>query len=166
MTFFFSLLNGKLLARNDAPALFCDRCLGVSATRFAILPSVKLRIVIADDNPAVLRQYVFLLGNEFDIVATAPDGALALEAIRCFQPDVAVLDIAMPVLCGIELTKILQREPYRPAVVICSVENDQEFIEAAQHAGALGYVFKTHVARDLIAAVELAAKGQSFVSDL
>lgn len=127
---------------------------------------MKLRIVIADDNPAVLRQYAFLLGNEFDIVATAPDGALALEAIRCFQPDVAVLDIGMPVLGGIELTKILQRESHRPAVVICSIEDDQEFIDAAQHAGALGYVFKTHVAKDLIVAVKLAAKGQSIVSRL
>jgi DNA-binding NarL/FixJ family response regulator len=127
---------------------------------------VKLRIVIADDNPAVLRQYVLLLGDEFDIVASAPDGALALEAIRCFRPDVALLDIAMPVLGGIELTKILQRESYRPAVVICSIENDQEFIEAAQRAGALGYVFKTHVAQDLIVAVKLAASGQSFVSRL
>ena len=71
---------------------------------------MKLRIVIADDNPAVLRQLVFLLGNEFEIVATVPDGALALEAIRCFQPDVVVLDIRMPVLGGIELTKILQKE--------------------------------------------------------
>jgi DNA-binding NarL/FixJ family response regulator len=127
---------------------------------------VKLRIVIADDNPAVLRQYLFLMENEFDIVATAPDGALALEAIRCFRPDVAVLDIAMPVLGGIDLTKILQREPYCPAVVICTIENDQEFIEAAQYAGALGYVFKTHVAKDLIVAVKLAANGQSFVSRL
>ncbi len=125
---------------------------------------MKLRIVIADDNPAVLRQLVFLLGNEFEIVATVPDGALALEAIRCFRPDVVVLDIKMPVLGGIELTKILQKEFHPPAVVICSVENDQEFVEAAQHAGALGYVFKAHVAKDLIGAVKLAARGQSFVS--
>ena len=127
---------------------------------------MKLRIVIADDNAAVLRQYVFLLENECEIVATATDGALALEAIRCFRPDVAVLDIAMPVLRGIELTKILRSESYCPAVVICSIENDQEFIDAAQHAGALGYVFKTHVAKDLIVAVKLAANGQSFVSRL
>jgi DNA-binding NarL/FixJ family response regulator len=125
---------------------------------------MKLRIVIADDNPAVLRQLVFLLGNEFEIVATVPDGALALEAIRCFRPDVVVLDIKMPVLGGIELTKILQKESDPPAVVICSVENDQEFVEAAQHAGALGYVFKAHVAKDLIGAVKLAARGQSFAS--
>ena len=125
---------------------------------------VKLRILIADDNPAVLRQFSFLLKNEFDIVATAFDGGSALEAIRRFKPDVVVLDIRMPVLDGIELTRVLQKEPHSPAVVICSVENDQEFVEAALLAGALGYVFKTYVARDLIAAVKSAAKGRSFVS--
>src|SRR5260221_1358111 len=113
---------------------------------------MKLRIVIADDNPAVLRQLVFLLGNEFEIVATVPDGALALEAIRCFRPDVVVLDIKMPVLGGIELTKILQKDPDAPAVVICSVDNDQGFVEAAQHAWPLRYEFKAHVAKVLICA--------------
>jgi len=125
---------------------------------------VKLRILIADDNPAVLRQFVSLLGKEFDIVATAFDGGSALEAIRRFKPDVAVLDLRMPVLDGIELTRALQKEPHCPAVVICSVEDEQEFVEAAILAGALGYVSKTHVAKDLIAAVNFAAEGQSFVS--
>lgn len=125
---------------------------------------MKLKILIADDNPAVLRQFVSLLGKEFDIVATAFDGGSALEAIRHFKPDVAVLDIRMPVLDGIELTRALQQEPHRPAVVICSVENDQEFVESAVLAGALCYVSKTNVAKDLVAAVKFAAEGQSFVS--
>ena len=125
---------------------------------------MKLRILLADDNPAVLRQFVSLLGKEFDIVATAFDGGSALEAIRRFKPDVAVLDIRMPVLDGIELTRALQKEPHIPAVVICSVEDDQEFVEAAVLAGARCYVSKANVSKDLVAAVKFAAEGQSFVS--
>jgi DNA-binding NarL/FixJ family response regulator len=125
---------------------------------------MKPRIVIADDNAAVLRQFVSILRSDFDIVAAAADGGSALEAIHHFHPDVVVLDIRMPVLDGIELTKILKKESNSPAVVICSVEDDQEFIDAAQLAGALGYVFKTHVARDLVTAVKMAARGQSFLS--
>jgi two-component system response regulator DegU len=125
---------------------------------------MKKRIVIADDNLAFLRQIASLLQNEFDVVAALPDGGLALEAIRSLRPDVAVLDLRMPVLDGIQLTKRVKEEFDSPAVVICSVENDQEFVEAAQHVGALGYVFKTRVARDLLEAVRLAAQGRSFVS--
>jgi DNA-binding NarL/FixJ family response regulator len=70
----------------------------------------------------------------------------------------------MPGLNGIEITKELAKDPLSPAVVICSVENDPEIVEAARQAGALGYVFKARVAEDLIAAVKSAADGQSFVS--
>jgi len=125
---------------------------------------MKLRIVIADDNLAFLQQFASLLQNEFDIVAALTDGGLALEAIRSLGPDVAVLDLKMPVLDGIQLTKRLKRDSHRPAIVICSVENDQEFVEAAHHAGALGYVFKAFIMRDLLDAVRLAAHGRSFVS--
>jgi DNA-binding NarL/FixJ family response regulator len=125
---------------------------------------MKPRIVIADDNLQFLRHFASLLQNEFDIVAAVPDGGLALEAIRSLRPDVAVLDLRMPVLDGIGLTKKLQEESHCPAVVICSVADDQEFVEAAQSAGALGYVFKARITRDLLDAVRLAAKGQCFVS--
>jgi DNA-binding NarL/FixJ family response regulator len=125
---------------------------------------MKPRIVIADDNLAFLRQFASLLQNEFDIVAAIADGGLALEAIRSLRPDVAVLDLKMPVLDGIQVTKRLKEESHCPGVVICSIEDGQEFVETAQYAGALGYVFKTRIARDLVAAVRLAAEGRSFVS--
>jgi DNA-binding NarL/FixJ family response regulator len=70
----------------------------------------------------------------------------------------------MPVLNGVELTKELKKVASRPVVVICSVENDQEIVEATRQAGALGYVFKTHMTHDLIKAVKLAAQGKPFIS--
>jgi two-component system nitrate/nitrite response regulator NarL len=125
---------------------------------------MRLRIVVVDDNPAVLSQVVFLLETEFDVVGTAENGLLALESIRRLMPDVVVADLGMPVLNGVELTKELKKVASRPVVVICSVENDQEIVEAARQAGALGYVFKTHMTRDLIKAVKLAAQGKPFIS--
>ena len=125
---------------------------------------MKLRIVVADDNAAFLARLVSVLATEFDVVATATDGRSALEHIRLWRPSVAVLDLEMPGLNGIEVTKELTKDPSRPAVVICSVENDPEIVEAARQAGALGYVFKVRVAEDLIVAVKSAAAGQSFVS--
>jgi DNA-binding NarL/FixJ family response regulator len=124
----------------------------------------KLRVVVADDNAAVLRQLVSLLAGEFDVVATAEDGLLALKHICQRKPDVGVLDLKMPILDGTEVTRQVQESVPRTAIVICSVETDPEIVTAARRAGALGYVFKTHMTRDLIAAVKAAARGQSFVS--
>ena len=125
---------------------------------------MRLRIVVAEDNPAFLRELTAFLGNEFEIVATATDGRAALECIACCHPDVAVMDLEMPVLNGLEATRQLMQVPPNPAVVICSVETDPEIVDAAREAGALGYVFKPRMASDLIPAVKTAARGESFVS--
>jgi DNA-binding NarL/FixJ family response regulator len=125
---------------------------------------MKLKVVVADDNPAVLRQLVSLLETEFDVVCTAENGQGALECARRYHPDIVVLDLEMPVLNGIEATREVRKIGPTPAVVICSVETDPEIVEATQQAGALGYVFKARITRDLIKAVKLAADGESFRS--
>ena len=125
---------------------------------------MKLRIVVADDSPSFLEKLVSILEIEFDVVQTASDGKSSLEIIVNCQPDVVVIDLEMPGLNGIEITRELMKYNPRPAIVICSVEHDVEVVEAALNAGALGYVFKARAARDLIPAVNSVARGQSFVS--
>jgi len=125
---------------------------------------VKPRVVVADDNPDVLLQLVSVLRVEFDVVATAKNGQLAIECVRDYKPDIIVLDLEMPILNGIEVIRELRKAGPTPAVVICSVQSDPEIIEAAQHAGALGYVFKMRATRDLIMAVRSAAVGEPFIS--
>ena len=125
---------------------------------------MKLRIVVADDNADFLNELISVLGTEFDVVATAKDGKSALESILNCRPDVVVLDLEMPLLNGIEVTRELSKHDPKPAVVICSVESDPDFIEAGREAGALGYVFKTRIRKDLVMAVKLVDRGQSFVS--
>ena len=125
---------------------------------------MKLRIVVADDNRKALLALVAALSLEFDVIATATNGRSALEQIRRLQPSVAVLDLNMPELNGIEVTREIVRQCPSCAVVICSVENVPELIEAALAAGALGYVFKRRLNQDLSIAVKHAANGQSFVS--
>ena len=127
---------------------------------------MMLKVVVADDNPAVLRRLVSLLATEFEVVSTAEHGKLALERSRRYQPDIIVLDLEMPLLNGIEVTRELRKLGPTPAVVICSVESGQEVIEAAQQAGALGYVFKMQMDRDLIEAVKSAARGETFISSM
>ena len=117
-----------------------------------------------DDSQPVLRQLIYLLQTEFHIVGSAENGQMALNVIQNTRPDVVVLDLVMPILNGIEVTRELRKMGASPAVVICSVETDPEIIEAALQAGALGYVFKIQMNQDLVKAVKLAAGGESFVS--
>jgi DNA-binding NarL/FixJ family response regulator len=125
---------------------------------------MKLRILVADDNRKALYALVTALSLEFEVIATATNGRSALEEIRRLQPSVAILDLNMPELNGIEVTREIVRQCLSCAVVICSVENAPELIEAALAAGALGYVFKRRLNQDLSIAVKRAVQGESFIS--
>jgi two-component system response regulator DegU len=123
---------------------------------------MKLRIVVADDNPECLRKLKSVLGSNFEIVAAATDGNSALEAIREFKPDVAVLDLQMPGMNGIEVTRESTKDGQNTAFIICSVHQDQQFVQAAVDAGALGYVCKSDMFGNLVAAVEAVASGRTW----
>jgi DNA-binding NarL/FixJ family response regulator len=123
---------------------------------------MRLRVVAADDSPECLQKLGDILRSTFNVVATAVDGTSALKAIREFKPDVAVLDLQMPGLSGIEITRELRKDSPTPAVVICSVHEDPAIVQAAMDAGALGYVFKSECARDLSRAVKTVAAGKIF----
>jgi DNA-binding NarL/FixJ family response regulator len=125
---------------------------------------MKMRILIADDNQQALLALVAALSREFNVIATAANGRSALEQICQLQPSVAVLDLNMPGLNGIEVTREIARQRLSCAVVICSVAKAPELIEAALAAGALGYVFKRRLLQDLSIAVNRAAHGESFIS--
>ena len=126
------------------------------------VPEARLRVLVADDNRAFLQELTSLLAAEFDVVATATNGRSALDLIRRYEPDLVVLDLGMPLLNGIEVTRKLAK--HSPAVVICSVETDPEVVEAARQAGALAYVFKARFKKDLILAVKSALQDKPFVS--
>ena len=124
----------------------------------------KLRLIVADDSPPFLQKLVSLLSVEFDVVATAADGKTALDLIRRYEPDLVVLDLQMPGLNGIEVTRELAKNPSSPPVVICSAETDPEIVEAAREAGAVEYVFKARIETDLILAAKSAVQDSPFVA--
>ena len=128
------------------------------------VPETKPRIIVADDNTKILLTLVSALSMDFDVVATATDGRSALTYIQHLQPCVAVLDLNMPELSGIEVAREIIRLRLACVVVICSVECDPELISAAQLAGALGYVLKRRLNKDLVLAVKHAACGEIFIS--
>ena len=124
----------------------------------------RLRLIVADDSPPFLQKLVSLLAVEFEVVATAADGRTALDFIRRYEPDLVVLDLQMPGLNGIEITRELAKNPSSPPVVICSAESDPEIVEAAREAGAVEYVFKARIETDLSLAAKSAVQDSAFAA--
>ena len=122
-----------------------------------------IRILIADDHVVVRKGLVAMIGDEPDlvVVAEAADGAAAVALAAETQPDVALLDLAMPGLDGIEATRrILAKRPETNVVILTSfAEPDRVF--AALDAGALGYLLKDAEPDEIVAGIRLAAAGDS-----
>jgi DNA-binding NarL/FixJ family response regulator len=124
----------------------------------------RVRLVVADDNPRVIEQLSVMLGRDFDLVGFATTGAEAVDAAVRHVPDALVLDITMPVMSGLRAARLL-RDRGRPfPIVFLTVHEDEEFLRAAQEAGGLGYVLKSHLASDLVPAIKAALDGERFVS--
>lgn len=128
--------------------------------------SMRLRVAVADDQPRLLEALVTTLARDFEVIGTAPDGRTLLQRICEKQPDVVVVDLGLPDMNGLEITRRVVQNGNYTRVVICSVEKDPELVKAAMHAGASGYVWKNRIASELNSAVRLAASGKQFTSVL
>jgi len=122
------------------------------------------RILLADDEPAVIRAVTQLLDGKFEIVATVDNGQSLIEDASRLDPDLIVLDISMPMMNGIEATRHLKKVGSRAKVIFVTVHEDRDFIEAAFSAGALGYVLKPRLATDLLPAIREVLQDHTFVS--
>lgn len=123
-----------------------------------------LRVTVADGNSDFLEQIVSILNGKFEVLSTASNGTSALESICKHRPDVAVLDLKLPGINGLEIVTRAANCVQRLPVVMCSTESDPDFIDAAFEAGILGYVLKSRIATDLVRAIETVARGERFVS--
>ena len=128
--------------------------------------SELVRVLLVDDNQAMLARAASVLTPGCAIVGTARDGRAALDAARALGPDVIVLDISMPGMNGLEVASSLRRSGSPAAVVFLTVHDEEEFVLAAKAAGGIGYVVKSRLRTDLIAAVQEARAGRSFVSPI
>ena len=117
----------------------------------------RMRVLLADDHPAVLTMARRLLEPEFDVVADVSDGASAFESTLDLEPDVVVLDISMPAMDGFEVARRIARSRSAARVVFLSVHDDGGFRREAEACGGRGYVAKACMRTDLAAAVRGAA---------
>ena len=125
-----------------------------------------IRILLADDHTVVRESLATALRNSGDclIVAESGDGISAIEKAHAVQPDVAVIDIAMPNLSGIEAAQRITTALPQTAVVILSMHKDESYVIRSLKAGARAYLLKDSAEADLIEAISAITEGKSFFS--
>jgi two-component system response regulator NreC len=126
----------------------------------------KLRVVLGDDHTIVRQGIRKILEerHEWEVVAEAGDGREAVKKVLEHEPDIAILDIGMPLLNGIEATRQIVKRAPTVRVLILSMHSDEAYITNALQAGAKGYLLKDSADIDLIRGVTDIAAGKSFFS--
>jgi DNA-binding NarL/FixJ family response regulator len=122
------------------------------------------RVLLADDNSAIISFTASLLASCFEVVAAVNDGRSAVDAVRKLHPDVVVLDISMPILDGIAAARVLRKADPDAKIVFLTADGSAELQEVALETGALGYVVKARMGADLVPAISLALVGCRFIS--
>ncbi|GAA0345646.1 response regulator transcription factor [Actinoallomurus spadix] len=125
-----------------------------------------LRVILADDHPAMRAGVAALLAGEpsIAIVGEASDGREAIELVERHAPDVALLDLRMPVLDGVAVTSRITAGPGTTRVLILTTYDTDADIERAVEAGAVGYLLKDTTREQLIDAVRSAARGETVLA--
>ena len=126
----------------------------------------KKRVVIVDDHPIFRRglKEAIESNGTFVVAAEAADGESALSHIKSLRPDVAIVDLHLPKMGGLELVRSVRSLAHAPAVVVLTMHGEESMFNAAMDAGAQGYILKENAVSDLLVGVKAAAAGGVFIS--
>jgi DNA-binding NarL/FixJ family response regulator len=124
----------------------------------------RTKVLLADDHTLLLEAFKHLLEPEFEVVGAVADGRAVLVAARTLKPDVIVLDIAMPLLNGLEAARQLQGMSPRPKLIFLTMNPDPDIASEALRVGASGYLLKTSATSELIKAIRDAVHGLKYVT--
>ncbi len=125
----------------------------------------KIRILLVDDHP-ILREglrALLVLNDDLQIVGEAGDGDQAIEMVRYQQPDVIIMDIAMPGMDGIEATRRILKEQPDSRILILSQHDNDRYILPVLRAGAAGYMLKRSIGAELVQAIRSVSRGESYL---
>jgi DNA-binding NarL/FixJ family response regulator len=126
--------------------------------------AVRVRVLLADDQPSMLAHVARALGSTYDIVGMVGDGLSLLETAARLDPDVIVSDITMPGIDGFGAARSLKRAGCRSRLVFLTVHEDPDFAREALALGGDAYVVKSRLVSDLPSAIQEALAGRTFVS--
>ncbi len=129
------------------------------------MASERIRLLLVDDHQIVRAglRMLFAAEPDMEIVAEVGSGLEALEAVRVVQPDVVIMDVAMPGMSGIEATRKIKELDPNVAVLALTMHEDEQYFFQMLDAGASGYIPKRAAPDDLVAAVRVVAQGNVFL---
>jgi len=126
---------------------------------------MAVRIVLADDHVLVRQGLKALMEREgFQVVAEAADGQEALERVRSLLPEIAVMDITMPILNGLDTAREMKRSSPQTKVILLTQHEEDQYISEALEVGVKGYVLKNQAANDLLQAIRHVSRGHVYLS--
>lgn len=124
----------------------------------------KTTVLLADDHRIVLEGLKGLLVDEFEVVGMVEDGRALLDQVQQLRPDIIVVDVAMPLLNGIDAVKQIKKSGLDTKVVFLTMHRDAMYAKEAFEAGALGFVLKHSAPSELTKAIQEALKGNTYIS--
>jgi DNA-binding NarL/FixJ family response regulator len=125
---------------------------------------MPLRVMLADDHTILVEAFLKLLEPSFQVVGTVSDGRALLETAQELNPDVIVADIGMPLMNGLEAGRRLKQLMPSVKLIFLTMNEDPALAAEAMRSGASGYLLKSSAATELIRAIQLAAKGKSYIT--
>ena len=126
--------------------------------------SARPTVILADDHEAILAQASQLLEPYFEVIAVVRDGKAAVAAVQQRPPDLVLLDMAMPMLDGIDAVRELHRLGYDGKIAFLTVQDDPMFVKVALDIGASAYILKKSMFTDLVHGIERAIAGETYLS--
>jgi DNA-binding NarL/FixJ family response regulator len=130
------------------------------------MPSPSIRVVLVDDHALVRQGFRRILDDdpELTVVGEASNGADAIALVKKIDPDVVVMDMAMPEMSGLHATMEMIKQRPGTRVLILSMYSDEQYVRNALDAGAKGYILKSAIENDLTRAVKAVAAGEQYLA--
>ena len=126
---------------------------------------MTIRVVLADDHQLVRQSLKALLEREgFQVAGEASDGQEALRLVPNVCPDVAILDISMPILNGLDAARELKKSSPKTKTILLTQHDEDQYVTEALRAGVRGYVLKNQAATDLVHAIQQVCRGEIYLS--
>lgn len=126
---------------------------------------MPVQILLADDHAVVREGFKALLERGgYKVIAEASDGLAAVNLAQELKPQIAVLDLIMPVLNGIDAAREIRRGSPHTKIILLTMRNEEQYVLEALQAGVAGYMLKTKAAKDLIQAIDQVSQGLTYLS--
>jgi len=126
---------------------------------------MPIRLLLADDHALIRQGLKTLLEKQgYQVVGEASDGQEAIRAVEKNQPDVAIIDISMPVLNGVDAAREMKRAAPKTKVILLTQHDEGQYVTESLRAGVKGYVLKRQVAEDLVHAIKEVCRGSVYLS--